>query len=85
MAASALSMRSALAGALVVSKPAARQVQAKAGAKVFARMTKDRVNLKKDSKWRGGSGIDIYPVRAFSATTGNSRSRRNPATVVSGG
>jgi|AntAceMinimDraft_1070359.scaffolds.fasta_scaffold06551_3 hypothetical protein len=62
MAASALSMRSALAAG-IVGKPAARSsVSPKAaGLKVFARMTKDRVSLKKDSKWR--SGIDIYPVR----------------------
>ena len=58
---SALSMRSAVATG-IVAKPAARDVRARAGLKVFARMTKDRVNLKKDSKWR--SDIDIYPVRA---------------------
>ena len=60
MAASALSMRSALASG-IVAKPAVRSVQAKAGLKVYARMTKDRVSLKKDSKWR--SDINIYPVR----------------------
>ena len=54
-------MRSAVATG-IVAKPAARDVRARAGLKVFARMTKDRVNLKKDSKWR--SDIDIYPVRA---------------------
>ena len=45
---SALSMRSAVATG-IVAKPAARDVRARAGLKVFARMTKDRVNLKKDS------------------------------------
>ena len=55
-------MRSALATGIVV-KPAVRSVQAKAGLKVYARMTKDRVSLKKDSKWR--SDINIYPVRCM--------------------
>lgn len=40
-----------------------RDAKARAGLKVFARMTKDRVGLKKDSKWR--SDIDIYPVRVL--------------------
>ena len=53
-------MRSALATG-IVAKPAAGSVQAKAGLKVYARMTKDRVGLKKDAKWR--SDIQIYPVR----------------------
>lgn len=57
---SAVSFRSAVATGLV-AKPAARDVKARAGLKVYARMTKDRVSLKKDSKWR--SDIDIYPVR----------------------
>ena len=57
---SAISFRSAVATGLV-AKPAARDVKARAGLKVYARMTKDRVSLKKDSKWR--SDIDIYPVR----------------------
>ena len=55
-------MRAALATGLVASQPAARTVKAQAGLKVYARMTKDRVSLKKDSKWR--SDINIYPVRA---------------------
>merc|ERR1712205_162074 len=55
---SAVSFRSAVATGLV-AKPAARDVKARAGLKVYARMTKDRVSLKKDSKWR--SDIDIYP------------------------
>jgi hypothetical protein len=57
---SAISFRSAVATGLV-AKPVARDVKARAGLKVYARMTKDRVSLKKDSKWR--SDIDIYPVR----------------------
>jgi hypothetical protein len=54
-------MRSALATPLKASVPARSSVKANAGLKVFARMTKDRVSLKKDSKWR--SDIEIYPVR----------------------
>ena len=61
---SAVSFRSAVATGLV-AKPAARDVKARAGLKVYARMTKDRVSLKKDSKWR--SDIDIYPVRPGAA------------------
>ena len=58
---SSLSMRSAVAAG-VFAKPAARDVKARAGLKVYARMTKDRVKLNnKDSKWR--SDINIYPVR----------------------
>jgi len=59
--ASSLTMRSALATPLKVSVPSRSSVKANAGLKVFARMTKDRVSLKKDSKWR--SDIEIYPVR----------------------
>jgi len=52
-------MRSAVAAG-VFAKPAARDVKARAGLKVYARMTKDRVKLNnKDSKWR--SDINIYP------------------------
>ena len=58
---SALSMRTALATGIVAKPAARRSVQAKAGLKVYARMTKDRVKLNKDSKWR--SDIEIYPVR----------------------
>ena len=46
---------------LKASVPSRSSVKANAGLKVFARMTKDRVSLKKDSKWR--SDIEIYPVR----------------------
>jgi light-harvesting complex I chlorophyll a/b binding protein 1 len=53
-------MRSALATPLKASVPSRSSVKANAGLKVFARMTKDRVSLKKDSKWR--SDIEIYPV-----------------------
>lgn len=63
MAASALSMRSALAAGFAPKAATRSTVQAKAGLKVYARMTKDRVTLKKDSKWR--SDIQIYPVRAW--------------------
>ena len=54
-------LRSALATPLKASVPSRSSVKANAGLKVFARMTKDRVSLKKDSKWR--SDIEIYPVR----------------------
>ena len=46
----ALTMSNALVGTGLVAKPAVRSVQARAGLKVFARMTKDRVSLKKDTK-----------------------------------
>ena len=55
-------MSNALVGTGLVAKPAVRSVQARAGLKVFARMTKDRVSLKKDTKL-GKSRIEIYPVR----------------------
>lgn len=58
----ALTMSNALVGTGLVAKPAVRSVQARAGLKVFARMTKDRVSLKKDTKL-GKSRIEIYPVR----------------------
>jgi len=59
---SAISFRSAMATGLG-AKPIVRDAKARAGLKIFARMTKDRVGLKKDSKWR--SDIDIYPVRVL--------------------
>jgi hypothetical protein len=60
--ASVLSMRSALGGSNMLAAPKATRSGARAarGVKVFARMTKDRVKLDKDSKWR--ETIDIYPV-----------------------
>ena len=77
---SAVSFRSAVATGLV-AKPAARDVKARAGLKVYARMTKDRVSLKKDSKWR--SDIDIYPVRPrrrpSRPSAGSRRSAGSPA------
>ena len=59
---SAVSFRSAVATGLV-AKPAARDVKARAGLKGYARLTKDRVSLKKDSKWRSDIDITRY-VRA---------------------
>jgi light-harvesting complex I chlorophyll a/b binding protein 1 len=58
---SAISFRAAMATTSLVVKPNARHVKVRAGLKIYARMTKDRVSSKKDSKWRGD--IDIYPVR----------------------
>lgn len=58
----AISFRPAMATGLV-AKPAVCSTKAKAGLKVYARMTKDRVAMKKDDKWR--SDINIYPVRVL--------------------
>ena len=64
--ASVLSMRSALGGSNLLAAPkATRSVARAGGVKVFARMTKDRVKLDKDTKWR--NTIDIYPVNTRSA------------------
>ena len=50
-------MRTALATGIVAKPAARRSVQAKAGLKVYARMTKDRVKLNKDSKWRSDCSV----------------------------
>ena len=79
----ALTMSNALVGTGLVAKPAVRSVQARAGLKVFARMTKDRVGLKKDQKL-GKSRIEIYPVRTRdSVNTLSSPARRPSGTVPS--
>ena len=52
-------------------------VQARAGLKVFARMTKDRVGLKKDQKL-GKSRIEIYPVRTRDSVNTLSSPARRP-------
>ena len=73
---SAISFRSAVATGLV-AKPAARDVKARAGLKVYARMTKDRVKLNnKDSKWR--SDINIYPVRLEARPRARPNARGRP-------
>ena len=73
---SSLSMRSAVAAG-VFAKPAARDVKARAGLKVYARMTKDRVKLNnKDSKWR--SDINIYPVRLEARPRARPNARGRP-------
>ena len=73
----ALTMSNALVGTGLVAKPAVRSVQARAGLKVFARMTKDRVGLKKDQKL-GKSRIEIYPVRTRDSVNTLSSPARRP-------
>ena len=73
----ALTMSNALVGTGLVAKPAVRSVQARAGLKVFARMTKDRVGLKKDQKL-GKSRIEIYPVRTRDSIKTLSSPARRP-------
>ena len=73
----ALTMSNALVGTGLVAKPAVRSVQARTGLKVFARMTKDRVGLKKDQKL-GKSRIEIYPVRTRDSVNTLSSPVRRP-------
>ena len=67
-------MRSALAAGFAPKMDARSTDNAKAGLKVFARMTKDRVKLDPDSKWR--KTITIYPVRGFLASGREERAGR---------
>ena len=58
--AAALSFGSALSTGFKAPVAPRSAPVARAGLKVYARMTKDRVGLEKDAKWR--QTIDIYPV-----------------------
>ena len=77
----ALTMSNALVGTGLVAKPAVRSVQARAGLKVFARMTKDRVGPQKDQKL-GKSRIEIYPVRTRDRNDTLSSPARRPLGTV---